>query len=113
MMNRNEFTANRYQNFLKKKKILDELDPERNHFILTDLDQTFPPCTKPMKEIVICDSCNEDIDSPVFVFFEEERCYHDKCAAQYPWYKVDNIRRIHSLSNVVSIFKKDKPDGNG
>lgn len=87
MIRRDEFVARRYLNYLKKKKYLDNVDPDRDFSHLTDLDKVYAPFTVPMKDIIICDACNENIDRPLFVFFEDEKCYHDQCAAQYNWYK--------------------------
>lgn len=100
---REEFIEVRYKNYLGTKAYLDEIDPERKFSYLTDLDKIYDGETKPQKDIILCDSCNEDIDDPQFIFLESQNCYHAACVRDRDWF-------IHkepiSYENVVELFSK-------
>lgn len=75
---RAEFVEKRYERFLQKKKWLKETGMDAiGH--LTDLDRIYKPFTKPMKDVVICDRCQEDVLDPVIVSLEASFIYHKVC----------------------------------
>lgn len=85
-LDRATFVEQRYQSFLKKKAFLDKVDPERAVWHLTDLDYVYEKLGKPLKDVVICERCNEDIADDKFIMLEDSYCYHDACVQDDPWY---------------------------
>lgn len=81
LIDRAQFVTARYENFLKMKTWLESKNcpypPGSYH--LTDLDRVYDNQTKPQKDIVICDRCNEDINDVAFVMVEGSYTYHRDC----------------------------------
>lgn len=83
-VNREKFVAERYRNFLEKKEALSIL-LRGNLVMLTDLDQVCEDIGgKKLKDVVICDSCNQDITEPSFIMLEGQKVYHYACCKQRP-----------------------------
>lgn len=82
-VDRADFVKNRYENWLRKKQVFAETMPQGSYH-MSDLDRIYEGETKPLKDIVVCDSCNEDILEPKFVMVEEQLVYHAKCTAHLP-----------------------------
>lgn len=76
--NREDFVKARYERFLEKQKYLKETGMEYIAH-LTDLDRIYKPFTKPMKDVVICDRCQQDVLDPVIVSLEAAFIYHKAC----------------------------------
>lgn len=99
-VDRATFLRDRYQSFLASKQYLDEVDPTRAVSHLTDLDDpTLAIGGVPLRDVVLCDRCNEPIQEPAFVFFEASMCYHRACVASDPWFRKDD--------NVTPLKKKE------
>lgn len=75
---KDEFIKVRYANYQAKLKYLTEMNL-LDKAILTDLDKTYEGFTKPMREVVICDGCNEEILTETFIMVENSRCYDHIC----------------------------------
>ena len=70
VVNRSDFVKTRYENFLANKKTLESYPPEIRKMIITsDLDQTetHKGVTKVLRDVVLCDRCNEDITEVSFM----------------------------------------------
>ncbi len=81
LINKAEFITARYENFLRKKKwLIENLGETWDDFVvMSDLDRVYEGETKPLKELVVCDRCNEYIEDEEFIMFEESRVYHKAC----------------------------------
>jgi len=77
-VDRKGFVEQRYESF-KRKKAFFEKHQLTSYVHLTDLDKTYPEFGKPMKEVVLCDRCNQDILDEKFPMVEKELVYHPKC----------------------------------
>lgn len=103
---REEFVKARYERFLKKKAFLESCLPEEA-YTLTDLDQSDPECGKQIKDMVLCDFCNEDILEPTFVMFCASSVYHEACAKKDPGFSLPPEAPAVSYENVISLFIED------
>lgn len=108
---RQPFVEARYKNFLAKKKWLKENGLEAAYH-MTDLDRTYKGFTKPMKDVVICDRCQEDVQEHIFVMVENSFVYHRACVlSEYPELFMEEEPKIEPASNVVFLhdFRKKFP----
>lgn len=78
-VSRKEFVESRYQRFLKNKETLTQIDPDYRFFRLTDLDLYSTTYQRPLKEVVLCDRCQDNIESLELVLVERNLCYHETC----------------------------------
>lgn len=78
LVERFQFIEARYNRFLKNKSML-KGNPMASFIAMTDLDRTYEGETKPQKNIVLCDRCNEDIKDSHFIMLENMFCYHREC----------------------------------
>jgi hypothetical protein len=78
LVDRDTFVRNRYRRFklMQEFVLTAKLDPK--DYITVDLDSCYGG-DKRLKDVVICDMCNEEILDPFIVLFAEERVYHKKC----------------------------------
>jgi hypothetical protein len=100
---REDFIEARMVRYIAKKRFLEKMEKQTGEkwFHITDLDKTYPPFTKPMREVVICDGCNEDIEDEEFVFLERQLCYHKKCAIGREWYRRKPDKNLAVETEVV------------
>jgi len=80
MVERAPFVAKRYENFLKKKKFFGGTSGKGFH--LTDLDRDYGD--GPVRDLVICDGCMQNIADPHFVMVEDQLVYHRACCEGRP-----------------------------
>lgn len=78
-INRKDFVEKRYKNFKLNKKRLSELGLPKNRYVLSDLNKIYEGDDRPLRDIVLCDRCNENIEDSHFVMFEEQLVYHRSC----------------------------------
>lgn len=78
---RRRFTEIRYERFVAKKAALRD-SPLGPSTYLTDLDAEHRELGIPMKELVLCDRCNENIEEAYFLMFEGSLCWHEKCTPE-------------------------------
>lgn len=100
LVERVDFVESRYRNFLKKKEIFGW--PLPKWATMTDLDRDYG-LGKPMKDVVVCDACNEDILERFITMFEDRSVYHGACAKTYSGYNLKETAPITSYDNVVSV----------
>jgi hypothetical protein len=81
-INRKSFTEKRYKNYLEKREFFGGAIGKT--VILTDLTTIEPATGIPMKELVICDMCNENIFEDPFIMVENSLCYHRVCSSELP-----------------------------
>lgn len=76
-----EFIEKRYERFLQNKKTIQEAREKFGEFnyIHTDLDAIDPETGKPVKELIICDRCNQYIFDELFPMKENSFVYHKHC----------------------------------
>lgn len=115
---RQPFVEARYKNFLAKKAWLKKNGLE-DAYHMTDLDKTYSGFTKPMKDVVICDRCQSDIEDKLFLMVENSFVYHRACVlSEYPEVFINEEQWVEQPDNVVFIhdFRKkattppDDPD---
>lgn len=80
LVNREKFVKDRYERFLEKKKMIQEQGLEKLVH-LTDLDKDYGDGK--MRDIVICDCCNENVNDEKFLMLEDVKVYHMECAVNY------------------------------
>lgn len=102
---RSDFVSSRYANYQKKLAFLKQSGAEAA-FHLSDLDKTYEGHDKPLKDIVICDACNEDITDDTIISYHSSRIYHEKCAKNYGC-ALPPEEPPMSYDNVVSLYVED------
>lgn len=99
MVERKLFLKIRYENFLLKQLQLDAVDPDRQLFHLTDLDEPkFSVNGKLLRDIILCDRCNSDIEELFFIMIDENFCYHEKCCP------ISDRNKLKTANNVVKLM---------
>jgi hypothetical protein len=53
---------------------------------MTDLDSNYGG-EKMLKDVILCDRCNEDIEQSHFVILESQYVYHTTCCQDDDWFK--------------------------
>ena len=101
---RTEFVEYRYALYLRNKSYLDSIDPQRKYSHLTDLDKQSDFGISPLKDIVICDRCNENIAEKRFVRVEGHMVYHAACVEEKRLFKI--ISEVFSVDNVLAFIKR-------
>lgn len=112
---RDKFVADRYSRFLEFKK-----SPISKLPIIhaTDLDQLDRESGLYIRDMVLCDRCNQNIEDKFFIIFEKGFVYHFECvkneADKIPngarqEYKIDLPEGVLSFQD----FKRKKEDADG
>jgi len=105
---RDAFLKLRYARFKKKKKILDEIDPDREWSYLTDMDDPkLAVKGKPLRDVLLCDRCNEDIEEDRFLMLEGQQAYHRACVQHEKWFPKEPDPKPEPLpDNVIPLFRR-------
>lgn len=103
-LNRADFVKTRYERYQKSLELTKELG---SLVYQTDLDHVEPESGKQLKDVVICDCCNEDITDETIVGFENSRIYHEACAATYNGFNLKPQEPPVSYANVISLYLED------
>lgn len=97
LIDRKQFIEARYKRFQQNKPML-----EQSGAIFTDLDRNYGDGL--MKDVVICDRCNENILDHSFIMLERSRVYHLDCIRS-------ELPKNMNLQNVVLVdFSKTRED---
>lgn len=99
---RQAFVETRFENWKKKKKFIAETGME-DHVVLSDLEKPVAPGGKLLRDVVLCDGCNEDIEEEKFLMVEKQLCYHRQCALHRGMIEASDGPIEELPPNVISI----------
>lgn len=97
------FIEKRYENFLRHKKFLEKYPSVEKHISLTDLDRIYDGMNKPMKDVVICDRCQQDVTEDHVVDVEKVFMYHRGCLREDEIAVLKNDLPELRFSNVIRL----------
>lgn len=103
VLDREDFVTERYKRFKKNREFWDQIDPNRETMTFTDLDRDYGDGL--MKDIVLCDTCNENITDSQFLLFENSYCYHFDCAEKRHGYKREQHVQVEKYENIINMMQ--------
>lgn len=114
---RKQFVEARYENWIQKMVFVKTHGLE-NAIYMSDLNAVANDEGKLLRDVVICDACNEDVLEESFLMVEKSFCYHKECALRrgyLPLVQREQHSSIEKLpDNVISIrdwLKKEEDNG--
>jgi len=104
---RADFVESRYRRFKESQALIGALS-DAGLVHRTDLDEIDPDSGKPIRDLVLCDRCNEDILDSSIVTFCSSRVYHKACAKTYTGYDLRPEEPPVSWDNVIALYAEEE-----